>query len=295
MRRATRQWEPSRNVRGTVEDARRLLAQAGRVVLLTGAGISTESGVPDYRGPSAIRATPMMYQDYVRSEETRRRYWARNFQGWSHTRHTTPNAGHRAIAAWEQGAGPARFEGLITQNVDGLHEAAGSRQLVALHGRSSRIVCLDCGARSTRAALQERLAALNPWVVQRTDLGPAELRPDSDAVVEDWRSFQVAPCLVCGGVLMVDVVFFGDSVPKDRVDQAFSWCDEADAMLVAGSSLTVMSGLRFARHMARQTKPLVVVNHGATRADDLADVRLDAAVGQVLAVLVGQPPGATSQ
>ncbi|MEL4358655.1 MULTISPECIES: Sir2 family NAD-dependent protein deacetylase [unclassified Luteococcus] len=286
VRRATRAWEPTTILRGTVQDARELLEELDRVVVLTGAGISTDSGVPDYRGPSAQRATPMLYSEFVSDEANRRRYWARNYQGWAQLGRAEPNPGHRALAAWERGAGPTRLTGLITQNVDGLHEAAGSVRLVTLHGRSADVVCLDCRRVSRRADLQPRLAQLNPGVQPRADLGHAELRPDADAVVDDWQDFVVPPCEDCGGVLKPDVVFFGEPVPRDRVEQAFAWCEEADALLVAGSSLTVMSGLRFARRMHRDGKPVLVVNRGATRADELATIRLDAGTSAVLPALL---------
>ncbi|MEL4505182.1 Sir2 family NAD-dependent protein deacetylase [Luteococcus sp. H138] len=286
VRRATRPWEPTTILRGTVQDARELLEELDGVVVLTGAGISTDSGVPDYRGPRAQRATPMMFHEFTGDERNRRRYWARNYQGWAHLGRAEPNAGHRALAAWEQGAGLTRLVGLITQNVDGLHEAAGSTRLVTLHGRSADVICLDCGQVTSRAALQPRLAALNPDVLPRTDMGHAELRPDADAVVDEWQDFVVPPCLDCGGMLKPDVVFFGEPVPKDRVVQAFDWCDRADALLVAGSSLTVMSGLRFARQMHKQGKPVMVVNRGASRADELATIRLDEGTGVVLPALL---------
>lgn len=274
-------------LRGTVEDARELLEEMDRVVVLTGAGISTDSGVPDYRGPRAQRATPMMYSEFVGDPANRRRYWARNYQGWAHLGQADPNAGHRALASWESTGAPAELVGVITQNVDGLHEAAGQQRLVTLHGRSADVVCLDCGQVTRRSDLQPRLAELNPEVAPRTDMGHAELRPDADAVVDEWQDFVVPACLACGGVLKPDVVFFGEPVPKGRVEQSFAWCEQADALLVAGSSLTVMSGLRFARHMHRHGKPVVVVNHGSTRADELATVRLDDSTSRVLPALLG--------
>lgn len=288
IRYATRPWEPTKRLAGTVDDARELFEELDRLVVLTGAGISTESGVPDYRGPNAQRATPMMYAEFIGDVENQRRYWARNYQGWAHLGHTEPNAGHHALARWEQAGLPCEVVGLVTQNVDGLHEAAGQQRLVTLHGRSADVICLGCGRVTPREALQVRLAELNPDVGLRADIGHAELRPDADAVVEDWHDFRVPACEACGGVLKPDVVFFGEPVPRDRVEQAYAWCDQADALLVAGSSLTVMSGLRFARHMHRQGKPVVVVNHGATRADDLATVRLDAPTGEVLSTLAGR-------
>ncbi len=269
-------------------DARELLEELDSVVVLTGAGISTDSGVPDYRGPNSIRATPMMYQEFVGDVENQRRYWARNYQGWAHLFRADPNAGHLALARWESTGLPVRLAGLVTQNVDGLHEAAGQQRLVTLHGRSADVVCLGCGQLTRRDDLQVRLAELNPDIAPRPEMGHAELRPDADAEVTDWHDFRLAACLSCGGVLKPDVVFFGETVPPARVQQSVAWCDEADALLVAGSSLTVMSGLRFAHHMHRRGKPVLVVNRGATRADELATLRLDASTSEVLEALV--PP-----
>jgi len=270
-----------------VDDARRVLERAGTAVLLTGAGMSTDSGVPDYRGPSAVRATPMLYSEFVGDPMARKRYWARNYQGWAHLHRAEPNAGHLAVAAWERLGIPTALTGVITQNVDGLHEEAGTRRLITLHGRSADVVCLSCGRLFSRTALQTRLAEANPEVPLAEFLGHAELRPDADAEVTDWQQFVVPDCEVCGGVLKPDVVFFGETVPKHRVTAAMSWCDAADALVVAGSSLTVMSGLRFVRHIAKRGRPVVIVNHGATRADDLATVRLDDSVADVLTALSG--------
>ncbi len=284
--RATHPWEPTSVIRGDLDTLRHLVADADVVAVLTGAGISTDSGMPDYRGPDSVRATPMLISDFVNSEQERRRYWARNYQGYAHVGRLRPNAGHLALARWERTCLPCRVAGVITQNVDGLHEAAGTSRLVTLHGRAADVVCLTCGARSTRADLQVRLAALNPGV----EIGPrhvsAELRPDADAEVADWHHFVVAPCLTCGGILKPDVVFFGDQVPKQRVEEAFGLVEQADALLVFGSSLTVMSGLRFVRRAHALHRPIAIVNHGATRGDELADVRLDASTSGVLSALV---------
>ncbi|BEH02993.1 hypothetical protein brsh051_22740 [Brooklawnia propionicigenes] len=285
LRQATSPWQPTARLAGDLERARQVLAQASSVVVLTGAGISTDSGVPDYRGPNSIRATPMLFSEFVSDPAARQRYWARNYQGWAHLRGAQPNAGHRAIASWERGGRPTALAGVITQNVDGLHEAAGTQRLITLHGRSADVICLSCGELIDRAGLQTRLAELNPDVEPMRRLEHAELRPDADAEVADWRGFRVPECERCGGVLKPDVVFFGESVPKHRVSAAMAWCGGADALLVAGSSLTVMSGLRFARQMAKQGKLIVIINHGATRADDLAAVRLDIPLSAALARL----------
>lgn len=285
---ATAQWQPSAQLRGTLADAQRLLAKASGVVVLTGAGVSTDSGIPDYRGPRAVRATPILHAEFAGSKLARQRYWARNYQGFAHLSAASPNPAHQAVSAWERHGQPAALIGLVTQNVDGLHEKAGSRRLVTLHGRAADVVCMGCGQISSRADLQIRLAAANPGVGVMRVLEHAELRPDADAEVHDWRGFRVPDCQACGGVLKPDVVFFGEAVPKHRVDTAMAWCQAADALLVAGSSLSVMSGLRFARVMAKQGKPIVIINQGATRADELAAVRLDVPAGAALAKLVAE-------
>ncbi|SER59682.1 NAD-dependent protein deacetylase, SIR2 family [Propionibacterium cyclohexanicum] len=269
-----------------MQEATELLKSVGDAVVLTGAGLSTGSGVPDYRGPGSIRATPMLYQDFVSDPLARQRYWARNYQGWWKLSQAKPNEGHRALARWERRARPGVLLGVITQNVDGLHEAAGTRQLITLHGRSADVVCLRCQRVEARAHLQQRLAELNPAVAVNDRLGPAELRPDADAEVEDWQGFTVPDCFHCGGLLKPDVVFFGETVPKPRVAAAFAWCEAASVIVVAGSSLTVMSGLRFVRRMAHRGVPIIIINHGATRADELATVRLDGDTAALLPALV---------
>jgi NAD-dependent SIR2 family protein deacetylase len=260
---------------------------AGRpLVALTGAGLSTDSGIPDYRGPGSPRRTPMTYGEFVSGPEAQRRYWARSHVGWARMARAEPNPGHRAVAALEH-AGVLR--GLITQNVDGLHRAAGSRAVVDLHGRIADVVCLGCRRVSPRAALHERLTALNPGFVEAA--GPAvEAAPDGDAVLTTVAGFRLAHCTGCGGVLKPDVVFFGENVPRGRVERAYALVDglaaDAGALLVAGSSLTVMSGLRFVRRAHQIGVPVVIVNRGATRGDDLADVHVDRGCSEALTALV---------
>ena len=245
---------------------------AGRTwTVLSGAGASTDSGIPDYRGPTSVRATPMLYAEFVRSVDNRRRYWARSYQGWSRMGHAEPNEGHRLLAALE----PHGQMGVVTQNVDGLHQRAGSSPVIPLHGAIADVVCLACGRVTGRRALQDRLAALNPDVGAPRELEHAELRPDGDAVVEDWGDFVIADCLACGGMLKPDVVFFGETVPRDRVDQAYALVDAADVLVVLGSSLTVMSGFRFVRHNAKAGRDVVIVNRGVTRGDDLATLKVE--------------------
>jgi NAD-dependent SIR2 family protein deacetylase len=247
-------------------------------VALTGAGISTDSGIPDYRGPTSIRATPMQYSEFVGSLDAQQRYWARSYLGWRRIGHAKPNAGHRALADLET----AGLAGVITQNVDGLHASAGSRRLITLHGDIATVMCLDCGNRSARTELQDRLADANPQLNELPVLEHAELRPDGDAVARDWQQFRLVGCLQCGGRLKPDVVFFGESVPKARVKAAYALVERADVLVVLGSSLTVMSGLRFVRHQARQQQPVVIINRGPTRGDDLATVKIDSGCSETL-------------
>ncbi|MCW2813505.1 MAG: Silent information regulator protein Sir2 [Nocardioides sp.] len=255
---------------------------AGRpLVLLTGAGMSTDSGIPDYRGPGSPARTPMTYQEFVSGPEAQQRYWARSHLGWGRMRRAEPNAGHRACAALDP-------ELLVTQNVDGLHEAAGSRTMLALHGRIAEVVCLSCRRTSSRAALEARLAALNPgWRERHTEV---EVRPDGDVDLEETAGFVVPACEVCDGVLKPDVVFFGENVPKPRVERCYAAVDELavtdGALLVAGSSLTVMSGFRFVRHAAKAGTPVVIVNRGVTRGDELAAYKLDVGCSEFLEALV---------
>jgi NAD-dependent SIR2 family protein deacetylase len=258
---------------------------AGRLAVLTGAGLSTDSGIPDYRGPRPVGAPPtrmpMTYQEFVASPENRQRYWARAHVGWSRMGSAEPNAGHRALAALEA---LGRVELLVTQNVDGLHERAGSRALVALHGRIAEVVCLDCRSVSSRAAVQARMAAANPgWAAEHAD---ATVRPDGDVDLEFTRGFVVPVCERCGGRLKPHVVFFGENVPKERVLRATEAVAAADALLVVGSSLTVMSGLRFVRQAARAGKLVVIVNRGTTRGDELASDKLELGCSEFLTSLL---------
>lgn len=247
------------------------------LVVLTGAGLSTDSGIPDYRGPGAPDRRPMTYQEFVSGPAAQQRYWARSHLGWERMRGAEPNAGHRALARIAPDL-------LITQNVDGLHERAGTLHLVALHGRIADVVCLGCRATSARSALQERLTELNPDFSARH--AGAVVRPDGDVELEDTGDFVVPGCEHCGGVLKPDVVFFGENVPAPRVERCFAAVDAlaetGGVLLVAGSSLTVMSGFRFVRRAARAGVPVVIVNRGATRGDPHATYTLEAGCGEFL-------------
>jgi NAD-dependent SIR2 family protein deacetylase len=271
--------------RGQLREVLELLS--GRpLAVLTGAGLSTDSGIPDYRGPGSVPRNPMTYQQFVSDEASRRRYWARNHAGWRHMRRAEPNNGHFALAELEQ---RGVLTGLITQNVDRLHQAAGSRKVIDLHGRFDRVVCLDCRTTMDRAALALRLEELNAgWMAGRSDAG--DVAPDADADVSDTEGFVVAACEICGGMLKPDFVYFGENVPKDRVAAAYALVDAAAVLLVAGSSLTVMSGLRFVRHAAKQNKPVVIINRGRTRGDDLATVKVEAGTSESLQALSAELP-----
>lgn len=259
-----------------------LVAATETVAVLTGAGMSTDSGIPDYRGPSSPQATPMLYDEFVSSAENRRRYWARAFKGWARMGKAHPNAAHEVLARLET---HGRVRGVITQNVDGLHEAAGTANLIALHGRIADVVCLGCAVVTSRSAFQDELARLNPDAADDPEAGHAELRPDGDAVVSDWQGFVFPDCPACGGILKPDVVFFGESVPKPRVQACFDIVDEADLLLVLGSSLTVMSGLRFVHRAVKTGRPVVIVNRGETRGDPMATIKLELGVADFLTAM----------
>ena len=265
---------------GTLADAVEVL-RGLRFAVLTGAGISTDSGIPDYRGPNSPKRTPMTYQQFAGDADFRRTYWARNHIGWRHVHETHPNGGHRALARLEA-AGPVT--GVITQNVDLLHEEAGSRNVIDLHGRYDRVVCLNCGRVISRAHMAERLEALNPHFMEGEDGATldVEIAPDADAVIERTEGFVVADCEYCGGILKPEIVYFGELVPIDRAARALALVDASEALLVAGSSLTVHSGLRYVRRAASDGLPIVIVNRGVTRGDALAAVKIDAGVTETL-------------
>jgi NAD-dependent SIR2 family protein deacetylase len=259
-----------------------------RVAVLTGAGMSTDSGIPDYRGPDSPPSNPMTIRQFTSDPQFRQRYWARNHVGWRHMDDTLPNAGHRALATLED-AGVV--SGLITQNVDLLHTKAGSRRVIDLHGTYAQVICLSCGHTLSRAVLAEQLEAANPGFLERAEaVGGIAVAPDADAMIDDTSSFRVVDCPVCGGMLKPDIVYFGESVPKPRVEEAFSLVEEADALLVAGSSLTVFSGYRFVRHAAARAMPIAIINRGPTRGDDLATVKIDNGCSPMLALLADELP-----
>jgi NAD-dependent SIR2 family protein deacetylase len=268
-----------------------------RLVVLTGAGCSTESGIPDYRSPGGAwaRHKPILFQSFVRSADVRRFYWARSYRGWPRFESAKPNRAHAALAGLES---TGKVHQLITQNVDDLHQEAGSRAVVQLHGRNRLVICLNCGAERGRAEMQQRLAEANEaWLASASwrslKADEADFAPDGDSAIapDVVGAFNVPDCRRCGGVLKPSVVFFGESVPKEKVTHAMRRVEEADAVLVVGSSLTVWSGYRFVKRAAEREVPIAIVNIGPTRADSLASLKIEERCGDVLsAILPGARP-----
>ncbi|MFC4527337.1 NAD-dependent protein deacetylase [Dyella halodurans] len=253
-----------------------------RLFVLTGAGCSTDSGIPDYRDTNGgwKRPQPVTYQAFMGERATRQRYWARSLVGWRRFGRARPNATHRALARLEQ---QGRVATLLTQNVDGLHQAAGQQHVIDLHGRLDEVRCMTCAHRAPRDAFQHELVQLNPaWA-----LLDANDAPDGDADLEgkDFSAFEIPPCPSCGGIMKPDVVFFGENVPRDRVDAAITSLNASDAVLVVGSSLMVFSGYRFVAAAARDGKPIAAVNRGRTRADPLLSLKIEQSCAEVLAFI----------
>lgn len=267
----------------TEEGLASFLASHGRVLALTGAGLSTASGIPGYRDKDGVRRgrTPIQGPEFRRNDAIRRRYWARSMVGWTTMSRAEPNAGHRAMAELEAGG---HLHSIITQNVDGLHQRAGSKRLIELHGNLHHVICLECRARYSRASLQPQLERDNPELANVL----AQPLPDGDAQIEPdaLEDFHSPACTACGGVLMPDVVFFGDNVPPLRTAQALAEMEAADALLVVGSSLMVFSGYRFCRMAAAAGKPIAAINAGKTRADDLISLKLELPAQEALPRLV---------
>ncbi|GAA4843214.1 NAD-dependent protein deacetylase [Actinomycetospora corticicola] len=281
-------WDAEVPVRGGVNDLAALVG-AGGVCVLSGAGLSTDSGIPDYRGPSsaARRHTPMTYEAFVHDPAARHRYWARSHVGWPQIDRARPNPAHEAVAALQR---CGLVESVITQNVDGLHQAGGARDVVELHGALARVVCLACRVELDRAVVQAELARVNRgFDTAVSGLRETQVNPDGDVELppELEAAFTMIDCPACGdGPLKPDVVFFGESVPRPRVDRCFDLVAQARSLVVLGSSLAVMSGLRFARAATRAGTPVAIVTAGPSRADDLARVRLASPLGEVLPALV---------
>lgn len=291
--RPTLTWEPTDGLPAPTTDLTPVVdaVRAGRVTVLSGAGLSTESGVPDYRGEHGTlrRHTPMTFQEFTGGERARQRYWARSQVGWRAMTGALPNAGHRAVAALEAAG---HVTGVITQNVDGLQQAAGARDVVELHGGLGRVVCLDCRHVSDRAELDLRLRAANPGFEAAAERHrAARINPDGDVDLpeEAVADFRVVPCAVCGtGTLKPDVVFFGENVPPERVALCRDLVEASATLLVLGSSLTVMSGLRFVRQAARSGKRVLIVNRGGTRGDQWAERRVELPLGAALTEVVAR-------
>ncbi|MEU6511102.1 NAD-dependent protein deacetylase [Streptomyces sp. NPDC046942] len=285
--RPTLSWTPTEELPPGTTDLAPVanVLSSGGVLVLSGAGISTESGIPDYRGEggSLSRHTPMTYQDFIGSAQARRRYWARSHLGWRTFGRARPNAGHRAVAAFGR---HGLLSGVITQNVDGLHQASGSKGVVELHGSLDRVVCLSCGAFSPRRELARRLEETNAGF----EPVAGGINPDGDADLTDEQvgDFRVVPCSICGGILKPDVVFFGEAVPSRRVEYCRELVRAATSLLVLGSSLTVMSGLRFVRQAAQAGKPVLIVNRDPTRGDRHAVTRVALPLGTALTTVAGR-------
>ncbi|NII10472.1 NAD-dependent protein deacetylase [Oleiagrimonas sp. C23AA] len=270
----------------TLDALRRFVADHPRLCVLTGAGCSTDSGIPDYRDSDGQwkRPQPITLQAFMGETATRARYWARSLVGWRFFGNARPNATHHALAELERrGHVPC----LITQNVDRLHQAAGSEQVIDLHGRLDVVRCMQCDTRSPRDAFQTQLADLNPeWAALSADTAPDG---DADLDGHDFARFRIPPCPICGGILKPDVVFFGEGVPRERVQAAGQALEAADALLVVGSSLMVYSGYRFARAAARRGQPIAAINLGRTRADDLLQLKVSSAIAPTLRALLDSP------
>jgi len=269
--------------------ARAVDALSGRkLALLTGAGISTDSGIPDYRGRGAPVRTPMSVEQFLNSEEARRRYWVGSHLGWRAFAAAEPNPGHTALASLEaQGIAT----GVITQNVDGLHVRAGSRRVVELHGTMRRIFCTHCGQVFDRRDLALRVESENPWIQVPENV---RLRPDGDVLPESTTGFRIPVCTVCGGMLKPDVVFFGEYIPAEKFREAEQLVRGSDALVIAGSSLVVNSGIRLLERARRRHLPIVIVNRGETRADSRASVKIDAGTSDVLQALAEALPALPS-
>ena len=258
-----------------VDEAAELL-RGRRISVLTGAGLSTDSGIPDYRGEGAPVRTPMTFNQFLNDFDYRKRYWAGSQLGWRRFDGAEPNAGHRALAALELDGG---VNGVITQNVDGLHLRAGSQRVVDLHGSMDRVRCLSCGQLYARADIAARLDELNPWLATIT---PEALGPDGDVPIANVEEFEVPTCNACGGVLKPDIVFFGEFVPREKFVEASALVQKADALLVAGSSLVVNSGIRLLDHATRRRIPVLIVNRGVTKGDSRATLKIDAGASESL-------------
>jgi NAD-dependent SIR2 family protein deacetylase len=266
-----------------IDDAVRLLS-GRRIATMTGAGISTDSGIPDYRGEGAPKRTPMTFSQFVADTDYRKRYWAGSQLGWERFSAARPNAGHEALATLEK---RGMLTGVVTQNVDGLHLRAGSRRVVDLHGSADRVRCMTCGQYFARDSVAERIATMNPRLAQP---GISSLNPDGDAEVHDVSEMIVPECTVCGGTLKPDIVFFGEFIPAEKFVEARAIVAGADALIVAGSSLVVNSGIRFLEIARRKRIPIVIVNRGVTKGDGRATLKIDGGTSETLVALAERLP-----
>jgi len=253
------------------------IMRRGTTAVLTGAGISTDSGIPDYRGEGAPKRTPMTFQQFRGDAAFRRRYWAGSHVGWRMFDAAQPNDGHRMLARLEE---DGHVTGIVTQNVDGLHLKAGSRRVVDLHGSMHRVVCLVCGQTYARSSIAERIAAENAWLEQPESV---VLNPDGDAEIARADEFVVPDCTVCGGMLKPDIVYFGEFIPREKFEEAAGIVHTADALLVAGSSLVVNSGIRLLEQALRRRLPVIIINRGVTKGDPRATVKIDGGASETLA------------
>lgn len=270
--------EPAALNPADIERAAEILGR-GPFAVLTGAGISTDSGIPDYRGENSPRREPMTFDEFLSSEARRKRYWAGSALGWKMFDRAEPNTGHRVLAEWQRSG---LLTGIITQNVDGLHQKAGASSVVELHGTLARVHCLSCGTDYPRAVIARQIRELNPWLEAPEEVA---LNPDGDAEVSDPDRVVVPACLVCGGIIKPDVVFFGEYVPNDSYALARTTIDAAGALLVVGSSLVVNSGIRLINEAVRRSVPIVIINHGATKGDRRATLRIEAGASEALTAI----------
>jgi NAD-dependent SIR2 family protein deacetylase len=275
---ATTPTEISADLERGIDEAAALL-QGRQFAVLTGAGVSTDSGIPDYRDEGAPKRSPMTFQQFLAADSFSKRYWAGSHLGYRRFAAAAPNAGHFALAALEKSGAT---NGVITQNVDGLHKQAGSRRVVDLHGAMDRVLCLTCGQVFARESVSARIEAANPWL---DTAGAVEIAPDGDAIVTDIDAFVVPNCTVCGGRLKPDVVFFGEFIPAEKYREASAMVRSSDALLVAGSSLVVNSGIRLLEEARRRRLPIVIVNRGVTKGDGRAAIKLDGGTTETLVEL----------
>ncbi len=264
-----------------IETLQQFLTLHSRILVVTGAGCSTDSGIPDYRDHAGAwkRSKPILFQEFMRSEAVRQRYWTRSYLGWIPFSQATPNRAHWALANLES---QGKIFQLVTQNVDSLHQKAGSQQVIDLHGNLNALVCQACGERESRDWMQEKLASLNPNITHLS----ATLAPDGDTDLEtDFSQIIIPDCPICGGILKPDVVFYGEQVPRPRIEAVYTALNRADAVLVAGTSLMVFSAFQFIREATRQGKPIAAINQGKTRADDLFMLKVEKPLGETLSTL----------